>query len=105
VTLVLGREANAVAIPSDFIAAIEKNLPQDALQRQLERGTDVRYAQKHQEEWRKEYPDMWLAIHGEHLEAADADRDKVFSNLKKKGIDPADVYLIFLTAEKIDFFL
>ena len=64
---------------------------------------NVEFALAHQEDWREEHPNHWIAVYDAKLVAAESSMRRLRATLQKKSIPVRDVYLTFLREDLSDF--
>lgn len=74
----------------------------DEFREAVERGErDLKFALEHMQEWRRKYPNRWVAVAGGKLACTDTNFDGLLASLREKGIDPVDADVFFVHDEHI----
>jgi hypothetical protein len=74
--------------------------PAEALEAKRRLDSDLRYALDHQEEWRKSYPNHWIAVYEQRLVATASSAEELRTLLQEQNLDIREVYLNFLHEKK-----
>jgi len=69
--------------------------------RQRRLNADMKYAISHTEEWRKKYPDHWVAVFNCELIAVDRSIDRFREAMEATGVPLTEVYFEFLPRENV----
>jgi hypothetical protein len=86
-----------------MVARIEEALPVDeqqrlvAILRRFEAAGD--YAIAHHDELLRDYPEQWVAVSADGFMAANPTWQELLSDLRGAGMDPAHLYIQFITAK------
>ena len=68
----------------------------------LERGArDLEFAFAHMEEWRRIYPNHWIAVFDQKLVAAESSPDLLLQRLREQNIPRGESFVKFLPKTKI----
>jgi hypothetical protein len=71
------------------------------VQQELERyRSDAGYFDEHREQWLREHPDRWVAVYNRQFVGAAKDIKRLITQLERKGIPPAQVYVEYLTEKE-----
>jgi hypothetical protein len=78
--------------------------PQTALARRKRMDQNMRFAFSRLDDWRRLYPNQWIAVHDDHLVVAQS-KAKLLRVLNEANIPIAETFVGFLNAEKHARFL
>lgn len=71
------------------------------VQKELKRyESDADYFDQHREEWLQQHPDRWVAVYNRQFVGAAKDMKRLITQLERKGIPPARVYVEYLTEKE-----
>lgn len=68
-------------------------------------NSDVEFLQSHADEWRREYPDRWIAVYGGELIAVADSQEALVSAVEARQVPLAEVVVDFLSEQRVAYLL
>ena len=85
---------------------LERELAEPAaVERSRRFRESTRFAWQHLDEWRKVYPDRWIAVLNSQIVAAQPTSELLRAAAQEKGVSLAETYVIFVSKEKAEIIL
>jgi len=92
--------------PEDLDKMLEADGGIEGVMLQLEQGEkDNIFLESHQQEWKKQYPDKWIAVYKEELVAIAATTADLYRELEERDIPRNHTKVHFLSTKNIRWML
>ena len=98
----MGKEIN----PEDLDKMLEADGGIEGVMRLLEQGDkDNAFLESHQQEWKEQYPDKWIAVYQEELVAIAATTADLYRKLEERNIPRNETKVRFLNTKDVNWML
>ena len=94
-------------MPTDVLDRFEERLgdPKEARRHQRRLDRDIKFLLSHMDEWRKKYPNRWVAVHKSKLIAVEDTQEKLLKAIAKGKRPLPEVLIDFIGEQRVAFAL